>query len=172
MRVAIVVATLFCIACRADRRADEAAGDAALMDRMLAETGRDSALVVPLVVTQPSVIVFWLAAGDTLHPDDASAAVDDLNYFTEQISADLERWGIALLPTNADTVYIGLPNNKRRAVLLAGLEYPFGYVIAEPGGVERILPGVYSAEELIEEVKVYFDLEDDTTAGPPKVITD
>ena len=60
-----------------------------------------------------------------------------------------------------------------RAVLLTGLEMPFGYVIAEPGGVERILPGVYAAEELIEEVQVYFDLEDDTTVSPePKVITE
>ena len=143
------------------------------MDRMLAEVSRDTALTVPRLVTQPTVIVFWLAAGDTLPPDDAAAAVDDLNYYTEQISADLGRWGIALLPTNADTLYIGLPNNKRRAVLLTGLEYPFGYVIAEPGGVERILPGVYSAEELREEVQVYFDLEEDTTATPaPRVITD
>jgi hypothetical protein len=46
-------------------------------------------------------------------------------------------------------------------------------VIAEPGGIERILPGVYAAEELIEEVQVYFDLESDSTATPePKVITE
>lgn len=143
------------------------------MDRMLTESARDTALTVPRLVTQPSVIVFWLAAGDTLHPDDAAAAVDDLNFYTAQISADLARWGIALLPTNADTLYIGLPSAKRRAVLLTGLEYPFGYVIAEPGGMERILPGVYSAEELLDEVRVYFDLVEDTAATPaPRVITD
>jgi hypothetical protein len=117
--------------------------------------------------------VFWLAGADTLHPDDAAAALDDLNYYTEQIGPRLAAWGVALVPTNADTLYIALPNDKRRAVLLTGLELPFGYVIAEPGGVERILPGVYAAEELIEEVQVYFDLEDDTTVSPePKVITE
>ncbi len=169
----MLAALLSCGACRADRGAQQRAADAALMDRMLDETVRDTALTVPRVVTQPSVIVFWLAASDTLHPDDAAAAVDDLNYYTEQISADLAQWGIALLPTNADTLYIGLPNDKRRPVLLSGLEFPFGYVIAEPGGVERILPGIYSAEELLDEVRVYFDLADDTVAAPaPRVITD
>lgn len=145
-----------------------------MMEQMLREEGRDSVLTTPRLVTGPSLIVFWLAAGDTLNPDDAATALDDMNYYTEQIGSHLERWGIALLPTNSDTLHIALPNSKRRSVLLTGLEVPFGYVIAEPGGVERILPGVYAAEELLEEVRVYFDLEADTTttAPPTKVITD
>ena len=133
----------------------------------------DSALVTPRLITGPTVVVFWLPAADTLFPDDAAGALDDMNYYTERIGPALERWGVALLPTNADTVYISLPNNRRRSVLLSGLEYPFGYLIAEPGGVERVLAGVFTDEELLEENRVYYDLSDDTTAAPPpKVISD
>ena len=175
MRTAIVM-LLVVAAC--GRRGDKArTADRAAVDQIIEELGeagpRDSALTSPLVVTGPTLVVFWLAGADTLHPDDAAAALDDLNYYTEQIGPRLAAWGVALVPTNADTLYIALPNAKRRAVLLTGLELPFGYVIAEPGGVERILPGVYAVEELIEEVQVYFDLEDDTTVSPePKVITE
>ena len=177
MRTAIVTLLALVAACgrRADRArtADRAAADQPFIEEMGEASPRDSALVVPRLVTGPTLVVFWLAGADTLHPDDAAAALDDLNYYTEQIGPRLAAWGVALVPTNADTLYIALPNDKRRAVLLTGLELPFGYVIAEPGGVERILPGVYAAEELIEEIQVYFDLEDDTTASPePKVITE
>jgi hypothetical protein len=176
MRIAIVTLVALVVGC--GRRADDARPvDRAAVDQLLEEFGtpgpRDSALVAPRLITGPTIVVFWLAAADTLHPDDAAAALDDLNYYTEQIGPRLTAWGVALVPTNADTLYIALPNDKRRAVLLTGLELPFGYVIAEPGGVERILPGVYAAEELIEEIQVYFDLEDDTTVSPePKVITE
>jgi hypothetical protein len=83
----------------------------------------------------------------------------------------LERYGITLLPTNADTVYVALPNHKQRTVLLSGLDYPFGYVIVEPGGTERILTGVYGDDELLDEIRTYFDLGDDTTAVRPRITT-
>jgi hypothetical protein len=176
MRTAIVSLLVLVAACgrRVDRNrtADRAAADQ-IIEELGEASPRDSALVAPRLVTGPTLVVFWLAAADTLHPDDAASALDDMNYYTEQIMPRLTAWGIAVVPTNADTLYIALPNDKRRAVLLTGLELPFGYVIAEPGGVERILPGVYAAEELIEEIQVYFDLEDDTTVSPaPKVITE
>lgn len=176
MRIAIVTLVVLVIGCGG--RADDAKpADRAAVDQLLEEFGtpgpRDSALVEPRLITGPTLVVFWLAAADTLHPDDAASALDDMNYYTEQIMPRLTAWSVALVPTNADTLFIALPNDKRRAVLLTGLELPFGYVIAEPGGVERILPGVYAAEELIEEIQVYFDLEDDTTVSPePKVITE
>ena len=176
MRTAILVLLVLVAGC--GRRADRAqTADGAGVDQIieeLADSGpKDSALVTPRLVTGPTLVVFWLAGADTLHPDDAASALDDMNYYTEQIMPRLTAWGVTVVPTNADTLYIALPNDKRRAVLLTGLELPFGYVIAEPGGVERILPGVYAAEELIEEIQVYFDLEDDTTVSPePKVITD
>ncbi len=131
----------------------------------------DSALNAPPLVTERTVIVFWVHAGDTLNADDAASALEDLNYYTERVSGPLKAYGITLIPTNSDTVYLALPNHQRRPILLTGLEYPFGYLLVEPGGVERVLAGVYADDELLEEIKAYFDLPDDTTKVTPRITT-
>jgi hypothetical protein len=131
----------------------------------------DSVLLTPRVVTEPTVIVFWLPEADTLDAEDQSSALDDMTYYTERVVPVLERYGIKLLPTNAETVYVALPNRQRRTILLSGLDYPFGYVIVEPGGTEQILTGVYADDELLDEVRAYFDLPADTTATRPRITT-
>jgi hypothetical protein len=131
----------------------------------------DSVLLTPRVVTGPTLLVFWLPAADSFAADDQAAALDEMTYYTDRIAPVLERYGITLLPTNADTVYVALPNHKQRTVLLSGLDYPFGYVIVEPGGTERILTGVYGDDELLDEIRTYFDLGDDTTAVRPRITT-
>jgi len=131
----------------------------------------DSVLLTPRVVTGPTVLVFWLPAADSFAADDQAAALDDMTYYTDRVAPILERYGIKLLPTNADTVYVTLPNRKQRTILLSGLDYPFGYVIVEPGGTERILTGVYADDELLDEVRTYFDLPDDTSAARPRITT-
>jgi hypothetical protein len=128
-------------------------------------------LLTPRVVTGPTVLVFWLVAADSFAADDQAAALDDMTYYTDRIAPVLERYGITLLPTNADIVYVALPNNKQRTILLSGLDYPFGYVIVEPGGTERVLTGVYADDELLEEVRAYFDLPEDTAAARPRITT-
>ena len=113
MRIAIVTLVVLLIGCGG--RADDARpADRAAVDQLLEEFGtpgpRDSALVAPRLITGPTLVVFWLTAADTLHPDDAASALDDMNYYTEQIMPRLTGWGVALVPTNADTLYIALPN--------------------------------------------------------------
>src|SRR5439155_3440118 len=74
--------------------------------------------------------------------------------------------------TNAETVYVALPNNRqRRAVLRSGLDCPFGYLLVDPGGPERILTGVYADYDLLDELRAYFDISDDSTAVRPRVTT-
>lgn len=131
----------------------------------------DSVLLAPRLVTGPTVLVFWLPAADSFPPDDQAAALDDMTYYTDRVVPVLERYGITLLPTNAETVYVALPNNKQRTILLSGLDYPFGYVIVEPGGTERILTGVYADDDLLDEVRTYFDLPDDTASARPRITT-
>jgi hypothetical protein len=131
----------------------------------------DSALNMPRLITERTVVVFWVHAGDTLNADDAASALEDLNYYTEKVSAALTAYGITLVPTNSDTVYLSLPNRQRRPILLTGLDYPFGYLLIEPGGVERVLAGVYADDELMDEIKAYFDLPDDTTKVAPRITT-
>jgi hypothetical protein len=131
----------------------------------------DSVLRAPRVVTGPSVIVFWLPAADTFSADDQAEALDDLNNATEQIAPTLKQHSIQLLPTNAETIYVALPNRQRRTILLSGIDYPFGYVLVEPGTAERILAGVYSDDELQDELEAYFDLPPaaDSTAARPRI---
>jgi len=141
------------------------------LSRLVPRTAQDSALLVPRVVTGPSVVLFWLPAADTLSAADQSQAFDDLKYYTEQVAPTLAANGIELLSTNSDTVYVPLSNKQRRTVLLSGLDYPFGYLLVDPGGPERILTGVYEDAELLDELRAYFDLADDSLPPPPRVTT-
>src|SRR5438034_758198 len=141
------------------------------LSRLGPPNARDSALLVPRVVTGPSVVLFWLPAADTLTAADQAQAFDDLKYYTEQVAPTLAANGIELLSTNSDTVYVPLSNKQRRTVLLSGLDYPFGYLLVDPGGPERILTGVYEDAELLDELRAYFDLADDSLPPPPRVTT-
>lgn len=118
-------------------------------------------------------MVFWLHSGDTLNADSAQVASRDLDFYTEQVAQTLARNDIALLPTNADTVYVELPDHKRRAIVLSGLDYPYGYLLIDPGTPERILTGIYNDDDLLDELDAYFDLseEPDSTHVAPRVIT-
>jgi len=139
---------------------------------LVPQDSADSALVAPRVIAEPSVVLFWLPAADTLSVGDQAEVFDDLKYYTEQVAPALEAGGIRLLATNADTVYVTLPNRRQRAILLSGLDYPFGYLLVDPGGPERILTGVYAADELLDELRAYFDLPDDTTStAQPRTAT-
>lgn len=169
--VLFVTFALLTTACQGRTAAAGNGADSLQFSGMVPRDSADSVLLAPRVITGPTVIIFWLVQADTLPPDDQAAALDEMTFYTEKIVPALERYGVALVPTNADTVYVELPNRERRMILLAGLEYPFGYVIVEPGGTERILSGVYGDEELLEEVRTYFDFPNDSTATRPRVTT-
>jgi hypothetical protein len=131
-------------------------------------------LLTPRVITGPTVVVFWLPAADSFSADDQAQALDDLNNTTESVAPTLQRHNIKLLPTNAETIYVALPNHQRRTIVLSGIDYPFGYVLIEPGTAERILAGVYDDDELLDEVEAYFDLpssDDSATTTHPRIST-
>ena len=132
----------------------------------------DSSLLTPRVITEPTVVVFWLAAADTFSADDQAEALDELNSTTERIEPTLGRHNIKLVPTNSDTIYVALPNRQRRMILLTGVDYPFGYVLVEPGSAERILAGLYEDDELRDEIEAYFDLPpSDSADARPRIST-
>ena len=174
MRHAILGALVLLGGCQAGRNRDRGARlDTAAVARMfpLRRDSTDSLLTVPRVVEDPTVVVFWLRAADTLKNDDRADAFDDLRYYTAQIAPVLDANDISLLATRAETVYVTLPNKRRRAVVLSGLDYPFGYVLLDPGGPERILTGVYSDDDLLDELRAYFDLPDDSLTTVPRATT-
>jgi len=174
MRVATLLAIAFVASCRPQNgavttRTDDSLNAADLTPRDSA----DSTLLRPRLVNEPTVVVFWLAAADTLSADDQAEALDELNFTTEGIATTLGQHNIKLVPTNSDTIYVALPNRQRRMILLSGVDYPFGYVLVEPGTAERILAGVYSDQELLDEVEAYFDLPSSADSGSahPRIST-
>lgn len=173
MRRLGMTAVLLAAACRGS------GGNAAVRDDSLQLTGvtvprdsADSVLLAPRLVQERTVLVFWIAAADTFSADDQAAALDELTLYTDRIAPTLTRHGIRLVPTNSDTVYVGLPNSGRRAILLSGLDFPFGYVLIDPEAGERILTGIFPDDELLQELRLYFDLpESDSTAQGPRITT-
>lgn len=161
------------MSCRSQQAAVTTTGaDSLNFADMAPADSADSLLLTPRVVTEPTVIVFWLAAADTFSAEDQAEALDELNSTTEGIAPRLARHNIKLVPTNSDTIYIALPNRQRRTILLTGVDYPFGYVLVAPGSAERILAGLYADDELLDEVEAYFDLpSSDSADARPRIST-
>jgi hypothetical protein len=174
MRAATLIAITLLVSCRPQNAAvTDRASDSVSFADMSPRNAADTSLSTPRVITEPTVVVFWLSGADTLSAADQAEALDELNYTTEGIAPTLARHNIKLLPTNSDTIYVALPNRQRRMILLTGVDYPFGYVLLQPGTAERILAGVYADDELLDEVEAYFDLPptSDSTARYPRIAT-
>jgi hypothetical protein len=171
--IAWIAVLTFVASCRGSDGAAAMRGDSLqLAGTIVPRDSADSVLLAPRVVRDRTVLVFWLAAADTFSVDDQAAVLDELTLYTDRIAPVLTRHGIALIPTNADTVYLALPNGGRRPIMLSGLEFPFGYVFVNPDEGERILSGIFPDDELLEELRIYFDLPDiDTTAQGPRITT-
>lgn len=137
------------------------------------DSANDRLLNTPRLITKPTVVVFWLRATDSLSRDSAQAASRDLDFNTEQIAATIADNGIELVATKADTVYVDQLDHHRRAIVLSGWDYPYGYLLIDPGTPERILTGVYDDADLMDELHAYFDLPDnsDSSQTSPRVIT-
>jgi hypothetical protein len=173
MRYAIIVAAALLCSCRTRSVNKKLARDTTdLASRFpLRRDSIDSLARTPRVVGDAAVVLFWLRAADTLPADDQAAAFDDLRSSTNQVAPTLTANGVGLLATRSDTLYIALPDNRRRMILLSGLDYPYGYVLVDPGGPERILTGVYPDDDLLDELRAYFDWTDDSASAVPRATT-
>ena len=174
MRAATLIAIALLASCRPQNAAvTDRTSDTLSFADMSPRDSADTSLSQPRVIAEPTVVVFWLSGADTLSAADQAEALDELNYTTEGIAPILTRHNIKLVPTNSDTIYVALPNRQRRMILLTGVDYPFGYVLLQPGTAERILAGVYADDELLDEVEAYFDLPpaSDSTAKYPRIST-
>jgi len=172
MRQAIAFVLLAGTACHSRNPPERVATDTAVAPVFpLRRDSSDTTGLAPQVVSDPSVIVFWLKGADTLSSDDRASAFDDLRSYTADVAPVLAANDIQLLATRSETLYVALPNKQRRTVLLSGLDYPYGYVLVDPGGPERILTGVYSGDDLLDELRAYFDLPDESDSAPPRSTT-
>lgn len=112
------------------------------------------------VIREPTVVAFWLPASDTLKPGEGADLLDDFRSYTGLISPMLDEQGIKLETTTADSIVVELDKGPRRVIRLSGLDYPFGYVLVEPGYPETILTGVSTDDEVMEQVSWYFGLDE------------
>lgn len=120
---------------------------------------RDSSRV--LAIHDAAVVAFWLPASDTLAPGAGADLLDDFRAYTRLVEPFLADRGIPLHATNAESLLVELSGGPPRTIMLTGLDYPFGYVLLEPGFAEVILTGVSTEEELLAEVDWYFGLEEE-----------
>jgi hypothetical protein len=138
-----------------------------------AEGGLEHPLARPPVITEATVVAFWLKATDTLKAGQGADLLDDFRNYTALVAPLLKEQDIALVATTADSVIVEMDSGPQRVIMLAGLDYPFGYVLVEPGYAETILTGVSTDDELLDQVDWYFgtDDEDDSTSDGTRVVS-
>ena len=119
----------------------------------------------PVVVRKATLVVFWLPASDTLGSADGADMLDDFRYYTAAAAPWFKDQGIPVVTTNADTIVVEAEGAPRRIIMVSGLDYPFGYVLVDPGYPEEILTGVLTNDELVDEADGYFGSNDDEDDG-------
>jgi len=127
-----------------------------------ARSGADSAFASPEapVLTDASVVAFWLSAADTVPDTERAEARELFRRSNALVARYLDDTDIALVATVNDTVVVALAGGKRRVLTLVGLDFPYGYVLVEPGYAEEYHTGVPEAADLEAAIDDYFGLDD------------
>jgi hypothetical protein len=124
------------------------------------------------VITQATVVAFWLATADTIPETARLAARDAFRRSNAMIADYLSDTDILLVATVNDTVVIQLANGVRRVVQLTGLDFPYGYVLIEPGYAEEFHTGLTEERDLQDALDDYFGLESDTPGPKHRIAQD
>ena len=77
----------------------------------------------------------------------------------------LESYQIPVHATRAHGVLVRPPGGGRRFVDFRGLDYPFGFVLIDPGYPEQFLTGIIGEDDLRDALVDYFDLEEADSSG-------
>lgn len=115
-----------------------------------------------------TVIAFTLKGTDTLAPDTGGEKLREFEAYTQLVFPMLEEQGLAVRSTHSDSIVVVMENGPARTIMLQGLDFPFGYVLVEPGFPETIMTGVVTDEELLEEASFYFGLDDEPGDDEPR----
>ena len=123
-------------------------------------TGAGDHARAPLpVIIKASVVAFWLSGADTIPPSDRDAAREKFRRSNALVAKYLSDTDIGLIATVNDTVIVQLAAGARRVIMLSGLDFPYGYVLIEPGYAEEFHTGITDDRELREAIDDYFGLE-------------
>lgn len=120
----------------------------------------------PRVLTSAAAVLFWLPAADTLSADSTDAAIQLMDQAADDLRDLLADTDIAVLVTTGTRIYVQARGAPRRIVSLAGLDYPWGVLLAEPGYAEQIITGPVLPDDLRELVYEYFGLENSDVRTP------
>lgn len=118
-----------------------------------------------LTLHEAALVVFWNTSADTLGPIAAADALRELSDRASWASEYLDQYDIPVYATRATALVVRPAQGAGRFVDLGGLDYPFGFVLIEPGYAEEFLTGLQSEDELEDALVDYFDLEPPDSAG-------
>ena len=118
-----------------------------------------------ITVDSATVVLFWTAAVDSLDATAREEAAAELRATAAWAGDYLESYEIPLHATHAHGVMVRPPTGGRRFVDFRGLDYPFGFVLIEPGYPEQFLTGLVTEADLRDAMIDYFDLEEDDSSG-------
>lgn len=155
---ATAVVTLLAVACKSSQQADRARG---------AGNENPADFTVPVIV-EPTVVAFWLSGSDTLPAPEARQTRSDFLKLVGDIGRYLSDTDVRLIRTASDTVVIQLAGGTQRMVMLSGLDFPYGFVLIDPGYAEEFHTGMDSTDELEDAIAGYFGLDDVQRESRPR----
>ena len=111
------------------------------------------------------MVAFWLSAVDTLPEPSRRAIQQEFRRSNDAMSDYLSDTDVALVTTRSDTVVVET-EEERYLVLLSGFDFPFGYLLVEPGYEEEFHTGLMVDEDLQSVIDEYFEFEPANSEEP------
>ena len=115
------------------------------------------------------MVAFWLGATDSIPAAARDTAREEFRRSNAVVARYLEDTDISLVATVNDTVVIQLGTGFHRTVMLSGLDFPYGYLLIEPGFAEEFHTGIESADDLESAIDDYFGLGNDSPAPKHRI---
>jgi hypothetical protein len=162
---ALLAAGLLCIACRSRPGGATATRHHREVDQTHAVSPSTLFSDTLLTLHEAALVVFWNTSADTLGPTAAADALRELSDRATWASEFLDQYDIPVYATRATALVVRPAEGPGRFVDLGGLDYPFGFVLVEPGYAEEFLTGLQSEDELADALVDYFDLEPPDSLG-------
>ena len=130
---------------------------------------KDSAASVTVpVLVEPTVVAFWLSSTDTLPQPEARQTRIDFQRLVGEVARYLSDTDVRFVRTASDTVVIQLAGGVQRMVMLSGLDFPYGFVLIDPGYAEEFHTGVDLLVDLEDAIADYFGLDDTQRESRPR----
>ena len=111
------------------------------------------------------MVALWLSAVDTLPEPSRRAIQQEFRRSNDAMSDYLSDTDVALVTTRSDTVVVET-EDERYLVLLSGFDFPFGYLLVEPGYEEEFHTGLMVDEDLQSAIDEYFEFEPANSEEP------